>query len=534
MAASIIGQGKRIQVPPELPSAPSQLVPLLEHPNAWQRTNAQRLLVERRAVDEVPAIRQLLRFSSSAKGRLHALWTLQGLGQITDEDLGRALADPDPGFLESAIELADEERHANALKRIATGNSPRLSYLAALKLGDTSEDSYETFLALLREDSLSDDWMRRAVLSARELGSVRLIDGLMKDRESEPSPKLLRDLANEAAARGEWEEVLGVLQSIAQSSNLEFGAALAEGLSTGIRRGPLPAQSLSGLGSAYRPTDVLGTATQSFLDSVSERAADRTLPSSERLAVLPLLREQPEKVQFDILTRLVDQREAPEMQRAACRLLANLDRRRVADFYFENWNQLGPVALNEALEFISSREDTAYLLMQRMQADEINPSLMPAFRRWWLTRRKDPEIAALARELFGSLDEDRAKVISRYQDALQTEKGDAARGRLVFEKAACITCHRIKNLGTDVGPSLDDIRFKPEGALLTDILDPNRAVEERWATYTLELENGQRVSGLIAAETSALVSEIRGGSSRTFSRGKISQSTDGQSLTLRD
>jgi len=250
------------------------------------------------------------------------------------------------------------------------------------------------------------------------------------------------------------------------------------------------------------------------------------------MAVLPLLREQTENVQYDILTHLANQKEAPEMQRAACRLLANLDRRRVADFYFEQWNQLGPAALSEALEFLSSREDTAYRLMQRMQAGEINPSLMPAFRRWWLTRRKAPEIAALARKLFGSPNEDRAEVISRYQDALKNGMGDAVNGRLVFQKSACITCHRIKNLGTEVGPSLDDIRFKPDEALLTDILAPNRAVEERWATYTLELQNGQSVSGLIAAETSALVEmKFAGGSSQTFSREEISRlSTNGQSL----
>ncbi len=527
-------KGQSVQIPQVPTSDDSQLVQLLEHPNAWQRSNAQRLLVERKAVNEVPAIRQLLRSSSSPKGRLHALWTLQGLGRMTVDDLDRALADSDPGFLESAIALAEGERHVDALKKIATGNSPRLAYLAALKLGYASEDLYETFLALLRDSEVKDAWIRRAVLSAKKPGSARLIVGLLKDSKSPTSPELLRDLANEAGAKGEWEDVLLVLQAIAQSSKLELGAALAEGLSTGIRRGPLLAKSLSGL--LAQPAgpleDNLSSAAQSFLNSVSERAADRMLPLPQRMALLPLLREQPANIQFDLLTRLVDQKEAPEMQRAACHLLANLNRRQVADFYFEQWNQLGPAALHEALEFLSSREDTAYRLMQRMQAGEINPALMPAFRRWSLTRRKDPKIAALARELFGSLNEDRAEVIYRYRDALQNGKGDAAKGRLVFEEAACVACHRKKNLGTEVGPSLDDIRFKPEEALLTDILDPNRAVEERWATYTIELQNGQSVSGLIAAETSALVEmKFAGGSRQTFPREEISRlSTNGQSL----
>ena len=46
--------------------------------------------------------------SKSAPGRAHALWTLHGLQSLTEEDIARALKDPEPGVREQALRLAEE------------------------------------------------------------------------------------------------------------------------------------------------------------------------------------------------------------------------------------------------------------------------------------------------------------------------------------------------------------------------------------------------------------------------------------------
>lgn len=65
----------------------AELVAALSHPNGWRRDTAQRLLVERGNPDVVPALRQLARSEGDPVPRLHALWTLEGLGAVDPETL---------------------------------------------------------------------------------------------------------------------------------------------------------------------------------------------------------------------------------------------------------------------------------------------------------------------------------------------------------------------------------------------------------------------------------------------------------------
>lgn len=93
-------------------SRPAELLDALSHPNRWRRLAAQRLLVEEFAEDPpetvVRGLRDRLSDSGRPLGRLHALWTLSGLGQLDRESLGAALHDPDPELRRNAV-LAFEE-----------------------------------------------------------------------------------------------------------------------------------------------------------------------------------------------------------------------------------------------------------------------------------------------------------------------------------------------------------------------------------------------------------------------------------------
>lgn len=78
------------------------LVKMLGHPNGWQRNTAQRLLVER---DE--DIGDPNRFETPLH-RLHALWTLEGMGKLTSAHLQKAAKDADPRVRAAATRLGAE------------------------------------------------------------------------------------------------------------------------------------------------------------------------------------------------------------------------------------------------------------------------------------------------------------------------------------------------------------------------------------------------------------------------------------------
>ena len=71
----------------------AELVAYLGDENQWWRTTAQRLLVERAARGVAPQLRTLARDGATPVARVHALWTLQGLGELTPADVAAALAE---------------------------------------------------------------------------------------------------------------------------------------------------------------------------------------------------------------------------------------------------------------------------------------------------------------------------------------------------------------------------------------------------------------------------------------------------------
>ena len=94
---------------------------------------------------------------------------------------------------------------------------------------------------------------------------------------------------------------------------------------------------------------------------------------------------------------------------------------------------------------------------------------------------------------------DRDKIVKSYAGVSQLT-GDAARGHALYT-GICAACHRLKNEGSEVGPDLGTIVGKPDAQLIEAILDPSRAVEQRYLAQTVTLKDGRQLIGMIAEET---------------------------------
>ncbi len=87
------------KLPADLASASTaELVQQLTHHSGWMRDMAQRLLVERGDTNAIPLLKNL----KTDIGRLHALWTLEGLGQFDRV----FLKDPNPYIRAAAIRIS--------------------------------------------------------------------------------------------------------------------------------------------------------------------------------------------------------------------------------------------------------------------------------------------------------------------------------------------------------------------------------------------------------------------------------------------
>ena len=93
--------------PKMLDETPAQWVAHLEHANGWWRDTAQKLLVVRGDKSVVPALTALARNSTNYLARMHALWTLEGLGAADASLLREKFADAHPRVRETAIRVSE-------------------------------------------------------------------------------------------------------------------------------------------------------------------------------------------------------------------------------------------------------------------------------------------------------------------------------------------------------------------------------------------------------------------------------------------
>src|SRR6185437_11948173 len=147
---------------------------------------AHRLLYERQDRGAVEPLRRLVRAGNDPRGRLHALYSLDGLGALEDDDL---LAEPrlvrDPGLRAAVVRLVNDP-------------GPRVRFQLAFTLGEMPGDEATSGLAAIARRDASDPWVRTALLSSANADPVGLFERLQADRAfaaSADGTTLLRALA---------------------------------------------------------------------------------------------------------------------------------------------------------------------------------------------------------------------------------------------------------------------------------------------------------------------------------------------------
>lgn len=93
--------------PRMLSETPAQLVAHLSHPNGWWRDTAQRMIIVKGDKSVVPALIEMMKSNDNHLARLHALWTLEGLGAITPDLVRAAMKDTHPMVRASSIRVAE-------------------------------------------------------------------------------------------------------------------------------------------------------------------------------------------------------------------------------------------------------------------------------------------------------------------------------------------------------------------------------------------------------------------------------------------
>jgi putative membrane-bound dehydrogenase-like protein len=502
-----------------------ELVKLLEHPSAWWRTTAQRLLLERQDRAAVPPLRELVASGKQPRGRLHAAWLLESFGSLDEALVLKLLADQHPRVREQAVLLSERwlPKSADVQKRVAAlASDPdsQVRFQVALSLGEWDSDAILEPLAKIALAGDADHWTREAVLSSVGRRAYALLFDHLSKRDgfdaagNTAHARLLEELSVQVGARAARDEVASFLTEIGADPTSGARAplhwdvvitgwnGLAEGLSrsgkslTGFLESISQDNKLAGRGLTSRFDVVAKIAQQKFADPSKHKPFD----SRVRLGAIRLLAHAPWQTAGPTLTHLLTDDPAQEVRLAAVRSLAAHSRPEVAGILLKSWRSYLPAVRREVTEALLRQPDRVRALLAEVEAGHVKAGDIDAVRVRQLLSYGQPEIRERARKLLrAGLPADRKQVLARYQAAL-TRQGDPIKGREVFKKN-CSTCHRVAGLGVDVGPDISDSRTKTAAALLTDILNPNQAIDNNYINYVVSTKGGKVLTGIIATET---------------------------------
>ncbi len=517
--------------PPHLGRASSaELVATLDNPSSWWRETAQRLLFERQDKSVVPALHELVKNGKTPQARLHALWTLEGLRSLSDDDLLSGMKDRAAGVREHAMKLAETRASlADSMLPLANDPDARVRLQTAFTLGELRNPRALDALAIIAKRDAADPWIRTAVLSSAGGASDQLLARVLADvtfSSSANASDLIRELAQIIGVRGVKPEMQRVLASVA-GSDLD-GVALHEvtsGMGEGLKRS---GKSLRRAGFTDDATRVV----DGILNRAAKLATDAAQSLEARTAAIRLLTFDDFGNVKAPLASLLDAKQPQDLQRAAITVIGSFITDDAVPLLLANWKTQTPAVRADVVAAMLSMRIRTLPLLKAVESGLIAANQIPFAHRLLLGRSTIPEVKELAGKLFGaSAPGPRREVIERYKPVLAM-KGDIARGQKVFE-AACIACHRAGDIGQqEIGPNLANIRaWNPEQVLI-NILDPNREIVPAFIAYTVETKEGRTAYGLIAEESAASLTIKRpDGITETVLRRDISKIT-GSGLSL--
>ncbi|MFM7151173.1 MAG: neutral/alkaline non-lysosomal ceramidase N-terminal domain-containing protein, partial [Gemmataceae bacterium] len=501
--------------------SPAELASALDNKNGTVRDLAvQMLLWHRDSAPAIPVLRRLAMESEYPEVRVQAMHTLAHLKALGREDVERALSHPHPGVRRHAIKLMegflDQPGVGKALVKRVDDSDPQVRLQLAFTLGNWHDPEAGRALARMLAHPSADEYLLSAIWSGVGKHNLHLLVHSVLS-EPTPLPDRLRPLLQTAVGLGETEILSKVLRILAEK--------YPDGSANGFRllSAVLEVANTRGL----RVGEFLTAEDQKILSRWRNQARKHVqqtdVPELDRLAAISVLGRVAlgQQEDLDLLAELLGPRETPSVQGAAIQALGSLSASESADALLSRWKNLTPNTRNQVLDVLLGRRVWREKLLTALEKKQLASSQIDAARRQRLLSDSDAGIRERAtRLLASSAGGDRRAVVVSHAPALRLP-GDVGRGKAVFSRA-CASCHRLENVGHDVGPDLAALANKTPPYLLQEILDPNRNVDSRYLQYIAVMATGQSHSGLLAQETAtSLTLRMQDGRTITLLRNNV-------------
>jgi putative membrane-bound dehydrogenase-like protein len=528
-----------------------ELVQELSNRNIWWRLNAQRLLIDGRDKRVVPSLIKVAESGSSPLGRLHALWTLEGLDALNTSVIEHALKDPVAGIRENAIKLSEPYISGSptlqkALLSLNADADAKVRYQLLCSLGSINTAEATAVRNDLLFGDVSDEWVQVAALSASSSQAAPLLKVVIDSfRQQVPAyGSLIKRLGSMIAAGGDEQAVHQLIaKAVTPAAKQQVGwqAALLQGISQGLRnkntRAVYQSEQALLIRTAFEHSsrevrdaslELLKTVGLKRDDTVEKatvqaaaRAISQRLPQDRRVEAIRFIGLSNPAAYASVLKKLVHPAEASVIQAASIQALSNIQGNTVAEFLLTKWPDLTPEIRDEAINTFMVSPGRIGILLDALASGKIQTTVIGWPRSVRLMAQSDLKLRERARKLLTVSEDDQRKLIAAYSQSL-TLKGAPGNGKKVFGKH-CSPCHQVTGgSGVHFGPDLGTVTNWSKEAILTGILVPNLSISSGFDLWAVELKDGTSFQGIIAAETPAAVTLRNAGrEERTIKRADV-------------
>lgn len=491
---------------PALSSATDRaLVKLLEKKNAWTRETAARLLLERETQGASRELEALTRDSKLPAARVAALQILSGTNTLSPSVVRTSLSDLNPGVRQQAIVLSERwastpELLRSEVLKLAYDTDPKVRFQVALSLAPMNGPEETKALKHIAISTAEDVWTRRAVAIAMPSSSPDLLKALLTDATwyaegiSDDEKHLLVELTELTAKSLEHNQLVELTRFLGKLPSTNQVARLQQiTLATFFRKGDLR-NALNNI----PEEDALHQTLEKTIGSARQLAERSKAKASRRIEAIALLGYDSKSA--NRLTQLALEDPAQTVQLAAINALSNHRNIKPWEVLLGHFSTLMPAVRSQLLLAMVRNPIRTTLLLDAVENGEILPSEIDRMSADHLRRHRDKTLQARANQLLpAAVAKDRDLVLADYQTVLQMSS-DPVRGREVFSKQ-CATCHSVAGIGVRVGPNIGDNYAKTEQQLLTDIIQPNRAIDNNYVGYLVVTTDGKSFTGLLISES---------------------------------
>lgn len=181
----LVYDGFKQPAKPKLLDEPaSRLVTYLDHSNGWWRDNAQKQIIILNDKSVVPALKQIVRGEQatlSAKpshlGRLHALWTLEGLEAIDKEVLYTAMKDEHAQMRKAAVRIGE--------RFIKKGDDEMMAKFSELGNDPSHDVRLQLFLSLYSSKTAKGETLAKELQAANSTNEMFSASQRSMDRNTD-------------------------------------------------------------------------------------------------------------------------------------------------------------------------------------------------------------------------------------------------------------------------------------------------------------------------------------------------------------